>query len=115
MSKPPKIVIPGMNRGAGVPGGFVLGRRRGSKQGPVELLNLTQMRAIGVATVFDVTQGISQVASTVTSLSTAVGSGGGTNGFDGGSASAGGRGFVLDGGDSAVRTDLDYWIDGGTA
>lgn len=45
----------------------------------------------------------------------ATGTGGGSAAFDGGSASIGGRGFVLDGGDSAPRSDLDYWIDGGSA
>lgn len=35
--------------------------------------------------------------------------------FDGGTASRPGRGFVLDGGDSGVRSALNYWIDGGSA
>lgn len=43
------------------------------------------------------------------------GTGSGTFSFDGGSPTVGGAGFVLDGGTSAARSDLDYWISGGTA
>lgn len=74
MSKPPKIVVPGMNRGAGIPAGFVLGRRSG--HGPVELLNLAQLRGIGVATEFGVvtsnSQTVSIAHSETVSLSSAV-------------------------------------------
>jgi hypothetical protein len=43
------------------------------------------------------------------------GVGGSSSGFDGGSASVGGRGFVCDGGSSGALTLLCYWIDGGSA
>lgn len=49
-NRPPKIVIPGLNRGAGVPAGYVLGRARGTGQGPAQLLNVNQLQAIGVST-----------------------------------------------------------------
>lgn len=66
MSKPPKIGIPGLNRGAGIPAGFVLGRRRGKGKGPAELLDLAEMQGAGLAKTALVTQ-------LVASLSTAIG------------------------------------------
>lgn len=61
----------------------------------------------------NVTITVNEGADTITIAST--GGALGASGFDGGSAAIGGRGFVLDGGTSAARSDLDYWIDGGTA
>lgn len=55
-NKPPKIVVPGFNRGAGIPAGYILGRRRGTGHGPAELLNLTHLAAMGVATTAGVAQ-----------------------------------------------------------
>jgi hypothetical protein len=48
MSKPPKFVIPGLNRGSGVPGGYY--RRAAKGAGPAQLLDLIGLRAAGVAT-----------------------------------------------------------------
>ena len=56
---------------------------------------------------------ISTDLSRINSLSTAIGGGSLTSGFDGGSASLPGRGFVLNGGTSVAVSELDYWIDGG--
>lgn len=47
--KPPKVVIPGLNRGIGVPAGYVLGRLPGTGQGPAQLLSLTHLKQMGVA------------------------------------------------------------------
>lgn len=76
MSKPPRIVIPGLNRGAGIRAGFAIGRRRGTGQGPAELLNLLQMRGQGLQLVSASNQqtssAISSGASSVGSLSTSI-------------------------------------------
>jgi len=47
--KPPKVVIPGLNRGIGVPAGYVLGRLPGTGQGPAQLLSLTHLKQMGLA------------------------------------------------------------------
>jgi hypothetical protein len=47
--KPPKVVIPGLNRGIGVPAGYVLGRLPGTGQGPAQLLSLTHLKQMGIA------------------------------------------------------------------
>jgi hypothetical protein len=49
MSKPPKIIVPGLNRGIGIPGGCVLGRLPGTGQGPAQLLSLTHLKQMGLA------------------------------------------------------------------
>ena len=48
MSKPPKIVIPGLNRGAGIPSGYIVGRLPGSGHGPAQLLDLLSLRQMGI-------------------------------------------------------------------
>lgn len=63
MAKPPKLVIPGLNRGAGIPPGYVAGRPPGTGKGPLQLLNLAQLRKVGLATAFVVTQSTSLVQS----------------------------------------------------
>lgn len=47
--KPPKVVIPGLNRGIGVPAGYVLGRLPGTGHGPAQLLSLTHLKQMGIA------------------------------------------------------------------
>ncbi len=64
--KPPKIVIPGLNRGAGVPASYMVGRLKG--QGPAQLLNLTQVRRFGVATVAGVAQTAASLSSAVSTV-----------------------------------------------
>ncbi len=49
MSKPPKIVIPGLNRGAGIPPGYLVGRRPGVGRGQVELLSLRTLQGMGIS------------------------------------------------------------------
>lgn len=75
-NKPPRIGIPGLNRGAGVPAGYVVGRRRGAKQGPAELLDLNQLQGQGVGTMAHTNRKSSSTESTAlsstTSLSTSV-------------------------------------------
>lgn len=68
MSKPPKLVIPGLNRGAGIPPGYVMGRLPGSGHGPAQLLNLNDLRRVGLATAAGTTQSTSLAVSTATSL-----------------------------------------------
>jgi len=75
MSKPPKIVVPGLNRGAGIPAGYILGRRPGTGHGPAELLDLTGMKALGVATGAGLAQSASVVASTAASATTSLSTG----------------------------------------
>lgn len=74
--KRPKIVVPGLNRGIGVPAGYVLGRQRGSGKGPAELLDLNQLQALGVGTKAHTVRTGSTIASTAhsetVSLSTSV-------------------------------------------
>lgn len=47
MARPPKIVVPGLNRGQGVPAGYILGRSS-SGRGPVELLRPQDIRAMRI-------------------------------------------------------------------
>lgn len=47
MAKPPRIVVPGLNRGQGVPAGYILGRSS-SGRGPVELLRPQDIRAMRI-------------------------------------------------------------------
>lgn len=68
MAQPPKIVIPGLNRGAGVPPGYVLGRLPGTGHGPAQLLNLNALRKVGLATASGATQSTSVAISTAQSL-----------------------------------------------
>ena len=70
MSKPPKIVIPGLNRGAGIPPGTIVGRLRGAGNGPAQLLGQLGLRAAGIATTV-VTNQIMAVCDSVV-LSTAL-------------------------------------------
>ena len=73
MSKPPKIVVPGLNRGAGIPAGKVLGRARGTGQGPAQLLDgALALQALGGASGPALAQNISSVVSQINSLSTAI-------------------------------------------
>ena len=79
--KPPKIVIPGLKRGEGIPAGYMLGRLPGTGKGPAQLLSPAQMRAAGIPTASDtarhVSTALSSATSLVTSLSVATGGGGG--------------------------------------
>lgn len=75
MARPPKIVIPGLNRGAGIPPGYVLGRLPGTGQGPAQLLGLTALRKVGLATGAGVAQSTSIAISTATSLTASLSSG----------------------------------------
>jgi hypothetical protein len=80
MSRVPKIVIPGLNRGAGIPSGGIVGRTRGSGNGPAELLGPLDLRLAGVATIghtnqviaASISSAVSTVDSSLTSLSTAI-------------------------------------------
>jgi hypothetical protein len=76
MSKPPRIGIPGLNRGVGIPAGYAVGRRRGKGKGPAELLDTNQLRGQGLQLVAASNQqtssAISTAASSVSSLSTSV-------------------------------------------
>jgi hypothetical protein len=47
--KPPSVVVPGLNRGIGVPAGYVLGRLPGTGHGPAQLLSLTHLKQMGLA------------------------------------------------------------------
>lgn len=64
IGKPPKIVIPGMSRGAGIPAGCIVGRRRGTGQGPAELLDLKHLLGMGIATTENTNATNSTTAST---------------------------------------------------
>lgn len=69
MSRPPKVVIPGLNRGAGIPAGYMIGRRRGTGKGPAELLDLGGVRELGIATSAQVVQAVAGLS---TAVSTAI-------------------------------------------
>lgn len=47
-SKPPKIVVPGLSRGKGIPKGYLLGRVD-SGRGPVQLVRGQQLMRLGIA------------------------------------------------------------------
>lgn len=76
MAKPPKTVVPGLNRGSGIKGGYIVGRLPNTGKGPAQLMDLTALRKVGLATAAGVTQStstaISIAASEVASLSSAV-------------------------------------------
>lgn len=70
MSRPPKIVIPGVEHG--IPAGYVVGRPRNAGHGPAQFLDLAALRQLGVAGQATVAQNISTVNSEIASLSAAV-------------------------------------------
>lgn len=51
MSRPPRSLVPGRGAGRNMPGGYLLGRvSQGKRPGPVQLLDLTTLAALGVGT-----------------------------------------------------------------
>lgn len=50
MAKPPKVQVPGLNRGAGIPAGYLVGRLPGAGIGPAQLITAQHLTRLGVAT-----------------------------------------------------------------
>lgn len=49
MGKLPNIIVPGLNRGKGIPSGYLLGRA-GTGRGPVQLINGSQLHRLNIVT-----------------------------------------------------------------
>lgn len=48
MAQPPKYQVPGLNRGHGIPSGYIVGRLPGSGRGPAQLISVEQLSRFGV-------------------------------------------------------------------
>lgn len=108
--KPPKIAIPGLKRGEGVPAGYMLGRLPNTGRGPAQLLTLAQLRSAGIPLASDtarhVSTTLSNATSQVTSLSAAIlaGSGGAWAAVGTGQTATGVYDFAVDG----AKANIDF-------
>lgn len=67
------ITVPGLNRGVGIPAGYILGRTGLGGHGPVQLLALHDLQGIGVATNDTVqTQSSTDVSTALSSTTSAI-------------------------------------------